>query len=329
MKKILTLSAILLCIYSNLFASQLSVEPKETKVTGEVVGEEADPNSFKLRSIIFESSPTKIQIKIEGTGNFAKVHEEKFFNPGRLMLEIPQIENGINLNIGELTDHIIIPRIRLAEHPQKLRIIIDTVLRNFPSYNIQKNDHQIILTLEKNSEMLQEAKSRAELFLAMQRNDRDALLKLGSEDEGGVLFADGSTSSSPSSSPLSATSSTASAGTASPEVHTIGGAGGVQVQPGQGPGNRIVFMLDDRREYKIFVEDTQTPIHIQKIRPVYEVKGIQSRLNLMGYDTGGVDGDVGPKTKASLRAFQKSEHLAGTGTPTKSTQRELKKRFGY
>src|SRR5438045_627884 len=98
MKKIFFFSAFLFCVYSSLFASQLLVEPKEKSVSEELPQGAAPSRFFQLRSIVFESNHSRIQIKIEGTGNFSKVHEEKFFNPGRLVLEIPQIENAINLN---------------------------------------------------------------------------------------------------------------------------------------------------------------------------------------------------------------------------------------
>jgi len=285
--------------------------------------EKKSENAYSLRKITFESSFSRVQIKIEGTGDFSKVHEEKMLNPGRLILSVPNIGNAIDLNLAQFTDYTVIPRLRLGEHPDHLKIVIDTVLDIFPHYTIQKTDRQILITLEKTAQMIQEAKTKSELFLALQRNDPEIQFKLGSEDEGGVLFADGSTASSPS---IAAARAQEEAGI---PIAGSGGAGGVQIQAGKGPSNRITFVLDDRKEYKIFVEDTQTPIHIQKIRPIYEVKGVQSRLNLMGYDTGGVDGDVGPKTKGSLKQFQKESGIPVTGAPSKKTQTELKKKFGY
>ncbi len=322
MKKSLAFFAFVFLFFAqNLFASPPSVEVKrEEEVSAQSSSETKSSSLFQLRTITFESNASRVQIKIGGTGGFSKVREEKLLNPGRLMLEIPQIGNAITASLGQFTDHILIPRIRLGEYPEKLLIVIDTVLNRFPVYHIQKSDREIVIILEKTSEMVQEAKSRSEIFLAMQRNEPQTEFKLGSEEEGGILFADAASRSSPA-------SAISSGG--EPAVTAHAGGGGMQVQSSPRFGNRIVFLLDDRKEYKIFVEDTQTPIHIQKIRPVYEVRGIQSRLNLMGYDTGGVDGDVGSKTKLSLRQFQKESRLPATGSPNQKTQRELKKRFGY
>jgi hypothetical protein len=88
-------------------------------------------------------------------------------------------------------------------------------------------------------------------------------------------------------------------------------------------------MLDDRKEYKIFIEDTETPIYIRKIRPVFEVKGVQARLKQLGYDVGTEDGSMGPKTREALKQYQTDKGLPITGTPNRSTQHALKDQFGY
>ncbi len=57
------------------------------------------------------------------------------------------------------------------------------------------------------------------------------------------------------------------------------------------------------------------------------VELIQARLNVMGFDVGGVDGVIGPATKSALRAFQSSVGLVADGHPDSSTIKALKVEF--
>jgi membrane-bound lytic murein transglycosylase B len=43
---------------------------------------------------------------------------------------------------------------------------------------------------------------------------------------------------------------------------------------------------------------------------------IQNSLNLNGFDTGGVDGMIGPMTRTSIRAYQASVGLPADGHPS-------------
>ncbi|MBF0492898.1 MAG: peptidoglycan-binding protein [Deltaproteobacteria bacterium] len=201
--------------------------------------------------------------------------------------------------------------------PDRLRIIIDTVVQNFPVYQISKTDTELILRIQKTPEQIQEALSKSKLFSAIQKGDRESQLKMGSEDEGGLLF-EGSQSNT----------SSASMNTSSPSTPSNlreSTAGTVSADGSK----RVVFMLQDNKPYKIFLEESQTPVHIERIRPGYEVKGVQARLRQLGYNAGLVDGDVGAQTKEALKQFQKDKGLPVTGTPNKKTQRELRKEFGY
>jgi len=51
--------------------------------------------------------------------------------------------------------------------------------------------------------------------------------------------------------------------------------------------------------------------------------GLQKRLTAAGFDTGGVDAKMGPKTVAALKAFQKAKGLVPDGFPTLSVLRAL------
>ena len=53
------------------------------------------------------------------------------------------------------------------------------------------------------------------------------------------------------------------------------------------------------------------------------VKDIQVHLKSRGYDVGGIDGKMGPKTRAAIKSFQKDEGLSVDGIAGKNTQRAL------
>ncbi len=54
-----------------------------------------------------------------------------------------------------------------------------------------------------------------------------------------------------------------------------------------------------------------------------EVKKLQEALKSKGDDPGAIDGRMGRKTHAALRAFQKSNGLKVTGSPDKETADKL------
>ncbi len=53
------------------------------------------------------------------------------------------------------------------------------------------------------------------------------------------------------------------------------------------------------------------------------IKKVQEKLNARGYDAGGVDGRVGPMTRAALRAFQQSAGMTPDGHPDSDTLNAL------
>ena len=52
-------------------------------------------------------------------------------------------------------------------------------------------------------------------------------------------------------------------------------------------------------------------------------KRLQQRLTAAGYDTGGSDGVIGPKTQDAIRAYQRSQGLSETGEPSLELLRRL------
>jgi peptidoglycan hydrolase-like protein with peptidoglycan-binding domain len=53
------------------------------------------------------------------------------------------------------------------------------------------------------------------------------------------------------------------------------------------------------------------------------VRAIQRELSLLGYDVGGVDGQLSDKTRQAISAFQMREGLAVTGLPSDDVLRQI------
>ncbi len=64
------------------------------------------------------------------------------------------------------------------------------------------------------------------------------------------------------------------------------------------------------------------------VDPVQEVRGAQERLFNLGFDPGPIDGKLGPKTEAALRAFQKKHELEETGMLDEATGTKLVEEHG-
>jgi N-acetylmuramoyl-L-alanine amidase len=62
--------------------------------------------------------------------------------------------------------------------------------------------------------------------------------------------------------------------------------------------------------------------------PSSEISGIQCRLNNLGFDCGGIDGELGAATETALRAFQAKYGLPDTGEPDDATRNKLKEIHG-
>lgn len=62
--------------------------------------------------------------------------------------------------------------------------------------------------------------------------------------------------------------------------------------------------------------------------PLKTLKGIQARLNNLGFDAGPVDGIDGPLTRAGVKAFQAKHGLTVDGIAGPKTQSKLKEVYG-
>lgn len=58
------------------------------------------------------------------------------------------------------------------------------------------------------------------------------------------------------------------------------------------------------------------PAEDAQMLKIVDISEIQRKLTGLGYDTGGIDGRVGPMTQAAIRAFQKANQLPADGHPT-------------
>lgn len=72
----------------------------------------------------------------------------------------------------------------------------------------------------------------------------------------------------------------------------------------------------------------QFELKIGQIDPIAEVRGAQQRLNNLGFDPGPIDGIMGPKTQAGIKAFQKREEMDETGQLDQETAAKLVEEHG-
>ena len=70
------------------------------------------------------------------------------------------------------------------------------------------------------------------------------------------------------------------------------------------------------------------PINLGHLDPIDHILGIQSRLNMLGYESGATDDNLGPLTEEAVKRFQKDKDLRVDGVPGPQTQNKLKEVFG-
>lgn len=62
---------------------------------------------------------------------------------------------------------------------------------------------------------------------------------------------------------------------------------------------------------------------IGELDPVDQLTGVQHRLNNLGFDCGGEDGELGEATRDALRRFQRANALDESGEPDQATKAKL------
>jgi hypothetical protein len=69
-------------------------------------------------------------------------------------------------------------------------------------------------------------------------------------------------------------------------------------------------------------------IDLGAVDPISEIRGIQQRLNNLGYDCGAIDNILGLRTREAIRQFQVNRGLPASGELDHQTMSELEKEHG-
>jgi hypothetical protein len=95
-------------------------------------------------------------------------------------------------------------------------------------------------------------------------------------------------------------------------------------------GNLSIRVQPNWRKLRLRVGDTEDEyiLDLGCVDPPDEVTGVQARLNDLGFDCGPEDGELGPRTRAALEAFQEEQGLDVTGEPDEATRDKLRTIFG-
>ena len=104
-------------------------------------------------------------------------------------------------------------------------------------------------------------------------------------------------------------------------------AGEVPIKGNSGEGGLIEIEVPGHlRQARLKFLGEWFDVKIGTLDPVSRTKGIQERLNNLGFKAGPVDGIVGPKTRRAVYAFQLSQpSLKATGLIDDETRRQLLK----
>jgi len=100
-----------------------------------------------------------------------------------------------------------------------------------------------------------------------------------------------------------------------------------------GQGILVLEVPVDAEEGRLVAGSYEWPLRIAALNPIDHtddggISGIQGRLRNMGHDPGPVDGQLGSKTRAALRAFQARNNLTINGEPDESTRAKLMEHHG-
>ncbi len=79
---------------------------------------------------------------------------------------------------------------------------------------------------------------------------------------------------------------------------------------------------------KVGAADRQAAASAQPAQGRQLVAGTQSGLKRMGYDPGPIDGILGPRTRAAIRAYQKDHRLAVDERPTQALALHIQAQLG-
>lgn len=97
-----------------------------------------------------------------------------------------------------------------------------------------------------------------------------------------------------------------------------------QMIPATETKGRITIWLDNNKSSAVV-----WPLEIGSLEPHDETRGMQARLNNLGFSCGKVDGIVGPKTKAAVKAFKSKNGLADNDTVDDATKNKIRDIYGF
>jgi N-acetylmuramoyl-L-alanine amidase len=97
-----------------------------------------------------------------------------------------------------------------------------------------------------------------------------------------------------------------------------------QIVKAEATVGRLRVWLDDEKTKSVI-----WPLDIGALAPHDEISGAQARLNNLGFDSGPVDGIIGPKTKAAVAAFNKKHTINDGDNLGDQTKNKLKELFGF
>jgi hypothetical protein len=72
-------------------------------------------------------------------------------------------------------------------------------------------------------------------------------------------------------------------------------------------------------------EEEELRFLLGRLPPISEIMGVQARLNNLGFDCGGVSGELDEKARDALRAFQERVGIEVDGEPNDETREALEK----
>jgi len=105
---------------------------------------------------------------------------------------------------------------------------------------------------------------------------------------------------------------------------TVGG--GAARNGTTGADGKVTIRLRAGQVARLNVMGTEYRLRLRRtLEPVNDTEGIQRRLNMLGYQTGIVDGDMGPKTEHAVLNFQADNNpLKADGLPGPNTRARLR-----
>jgi hypothetical protein len=102
----------------------------------------------------------------------------------------------------------------------------------------------------------------------------------------------------------------------------------------EGLVENLVPASEMRGRLTVWLDDSKTSflvwnLELGTLEPHDEIRGMQARLNNLGFPCGKVDGLVGPKTRAAVQAFKKKNGIGDNDTIDDATQNKIRDVYGF